>query len=238
MRKFKVRPKYKITHKEMQPEDRPLERLINKGPQALSNPELLAVLLGKDFNWKGHQDTAINIAHRVFRKYDIKNLSQASIGELEKIFGIGKIRAVHIQAIFELGRRLASHTEEYHPVIETPEDVCKILGPEMKALEQEVIKVLLLDTRNRIIKIEEVTKGGLDMNVVHPRELFRSAIDYNASSVIIVHNHPSGDKTPSDADIMLTKKIVEAGEIVGIEVQDHIIIGNNDFTSFRERELI
>lgn len=233
MRKFKVRPKYKITHKEMQPEDRPLERLINKGPQALSNPELLAVLLGKDFNWKGHQDTAVNVAHRVFRKYDIKKLSQASTGELEKIFGIGKIRAVHIQAIFELGRRLASHTEEYHPVIETPEDIYKILGPEMQSLEQESVKIVLLDSRNRVIKCEDVFKGSLNMNIVHPRELFKSAIDNNASSIVVVHNHPSGDPEPSEDDIRVTKKLIDAGKLLGIKVVDHMVIGNNKFVSIK-----
>ena len=233
MRKLKVRPKYKITHKEMQPEDRPLERLVNKGPQALSNPELLAVLLGKDFNWKGHQDTAINVAHRVFRKYNIKKLSQASTGELEKIFGIGKIRAVHIQAIFELGRRLASHTEEYHPVIETPEDVYKILGPEMQSLEQENARVVLLDSKNRLIKVENISLGSLNANIVHPRELFRSAIDNNAASLVVVHNHPSGDPEPSEDDIKVTKKLIDAGKLLGIKVLDHMVIGNNNFVSIK-----
>lgn len=222
-----------IRFKDLQPEDRPLQRLINKGPQALSNPELLAVLLGKDFKWKGYQDTAINVAHRVFKKYNIKQLSQASIGELEKIFGIGKIRAAHIQAIFELARRLASYTNGERPEINEPKDVFRILGPEMQSLKQECVKVVLLDSRNRVIKCEEVTKGSLDANVVHPREVFRSAIENNAYSIILVHNHPSGDPEPSNEDIKITKEIVKAGKILGIEVKDHIIIGDNRFASLK-----
>ena len=226
------------TKKKIHLENRPLTRLIQKGPQALSNPELLTILLGKDVNWNGRRETAFDLAHRVFRKYDLKRLSQASSGELEKIFGIGKVRSAQIQAVFELGRRVASHREELNPIIETPQDVYDILGPEMQALEQEVVKVILLDSRNRVIKVEDISKGSLDTNVVHPRELFRSAIDNNAASIVILHNHPSGDSEPSEADITLTKRIVEAGNIVGIEVQDHVIVGSNKFMSFRDKGLI
>lgn len=217
----------------MQPEDRPLQRLINKGPQALSNPELLAVILGKDFDWNGHHDTVINVANRVFSKYNIKQLSQASIGELEKIFGIGTIRAAHIQIIFELARRLNSFTEEFRPKIEYAEDVFKILGPEMQNLKQESAKIILLDSSNRLIKIETISLGTLDANIIHPRELFKSAIDNNASSIILVHNHPSGDPEPSEEDIDVTKKIIKAGKLMEIKVFDHIIIGNNRFSSIK-----
>ncbi len=233
-----VKPKYMIAAKDMQPGDKPLDRLVNKGVGSLSNPELLAILLWTDFDWKGHKDTSINVAHRVFRKYNIKKLSQASVGELEKIFGIGKVRAGQIQAVFELGRRLASHTDGERAVIETPEDVFRILGPEMQGLEQECFKVVLLDNRNRMIKHETVTLGILNSSLVHSRELFRSAIDNNAASIILVHNHPSGDANPSDGDIELTRRIFEVGNIIGIEVKDHIIIGNNSFISFKEKNLI
>ena len=218
----------------MQPQDVPLIRLIQKGPQALSNPELLSILLGKDVNW-GKYKTTFELAHEIFQKYDIKKLSQSSIGELDKIFGIGKIRAAHIQAMFELARRLSSYTEELKPLIEKPEDVFKILSPEMQKLEQECFKVVLLDNRNRMIKHKTVTLGILDTNLIHPRELFRPAIDNNAASIILVHNHPSGDPTPSDADIQITKQIIEAGKLLKIDIQDHIIIGVNSHISLRDK---
>jgi DNA repair protein RadC len=223
---------------QMQPEDRPLQRLINKGPQALSNPELLAIILGKDFNWNGYHDTAINIANRVFSRYNIKQLSQASVGELKKIFGIGIIRAAHIQSIFELGRRLASYTEEFKPKIETANDVFKILGPEMQSLEQESTKIILLDSTNRLIKVESISLGTLNANIIHPRELFKPVIDNNVSSIIVVHNHPSGDPMPSIEDVVITKKIIKAGQTLGIEIKDHVIIGCNKYFSFTESKYL
>jgi DNA repair protein RadC len=168
------------------------------------------------------------------RKYDLKRLAKASIGELEKFFGIGKVRAAQIQAIFELARRVNSYVEDVRPIIEKPEDLFKIVGSEMQDLEQEVLKVLLLDSRNRLIKVEDVFKGSLNESVFSAREIFKLAFDYNAASIILVHNHPSGDAEPSDADIQMTKRIMRLGELLGVNVLDHLIIGNNSFKSVKE----
>jgi DNA repair protein RadC len=215
-------------------QDRPLTRLLQKGVSSLSNAELLAIIFGKDVNWKGRKITALELAQKVLRKYDLKRLAKASIGELEKFFGIGKVRAAQIQAIFELARRVNSYVEDVRPIIEKPEDVFKIVGSEMQDLEQEVLKVLLLDSRNRLIKVEDVFKGSLNESVFSAREIFKLAFDYNAASIILVHNHPSGDAEPSDADIQMTKRIMRLGELLGINVLDHLIIGNNSFKSVKE----
>ena len=212
-------------------QDRPLTRLLQKGVSSLSNAELLAIIFGKDVNWKGRKITALELAQKVLRKYDLKRLAKASIGELEKFFGIGKVRAAQIQAIFELARRVNSYVEDVRPIIEKPEDVFKIVGSEMQDLEQEVLKVLLLDSRNRLIKVEDVFKGSLNENVFSAREIFKLAFDYNAASIILVHNHPSGDAEPSEQDIKVTKNVIKIGKLLKVGVLDHIIIGNKDFKS-------
>jgi DNA repair protein RadC len=219
----------KIYSKKLQ--DKPLTRLLQKGVNSLSNAELLAIIFGKDVNWKGRKITALELAQKVLRKYDLKRLAKASIGELEKFFGIGKVRAAQIQAIFELARRVNSYVEDVRPIIEKPEDVFKIVGSEMQDLEQEVLKVLLLDSRNRLIKVEDVFKGSLNENVFSAREIFKLAFDYNAASIILVHNHPSGDAEPSEQDIKVTKNVIKVGKLLKVDVLDHIIIGNKDFKS-------
>ena len=216
-------------------QDRPLTRLLQKGVSSLSNAELLAIIFGKDVNWKGRKITALELAQKILRKYDLKRLAKASIGELEKFFGIGKVRAAQIQAIFELVRRVNSYVEDVRPIIEKPEDVFKIVGSEMQDLEQEILKVLLLDSRNRLIKVEDVFKGSLNESVFSAREIFKLAFDYNAASIILVHNHPSGDAEPSNDDIFSTKDLIKAGNLIGVRINDHIIIGNNNFVSMREK---
>jgi len=214
--------------------DKPLTRLLQKGVNSLSDAELLAIIFGKDVNWKGRKITALELAQKILRRYDLKRLARASIGELEKFFGIGKVRAAQIQAIFELARRVNSYVEDVRPIIQKPEDVFRIVGSEMKDLEQEVLKVFLLDSRNRLIKVEDVFKGSLNENVFSPREIFKLAFDYNAASIILVHNHPSGDAEPSEEDLKATTNILKVGHMIGIEVLDHIIIGNNVFISLRK----
>lgn len=221
----------------MRIENRPLTRLIQKGVGALSNPELLTILLGKDVD-KGMYKTAFELAHEIFQKYDIKDLSKASLGELDQISGVGKIRAAQIQAVFELARRLASYSEEIMPTVETSKEVYNLLKETMRNLNHEAVKVVLLDARNRVIRIKDLFRGTLDSSITHPREIFKQAIQNSASSIIIVHNHPSGDPTPSPNDIAVTQKIVKAGELLGIEVRDHVIIGNNKHVSLVEDDYI
>ena len=218
--------------KEMRLEDRPLQRLIKKGPQVLSDVELLAIIL-----WKINNCSVLNKVSEIFKKYNLKTLSEASVGELKKIIG-DEVKTCQIVACFELARRLASYADEERPSIETAEDIYKILGPEMQVLKQECVKVILLDSRNRMIKAETISLGTLDADIIHPREIFKAAIDNNAASIILVHNHPSGYANPSTDDIMITKDIVKSGEILGIEVKDHIIIGNKKYISLKENDYI
>lgn len=221
----------------MKIENRPLTRLIQKGVSALSNPELLTILLGKDVD-KGKYKTTFELAHEIFQKYDIKNLSKASLGELDQISGVGKVRAAQIQAVFELARRVATYSEDIKPTIETPKDVYDLLGEGMKNLNQEMVKVILLDAQNRVIRVKDVFRGTLDSSITHPREILKQAIQNSASSIIIVHNHPSGDPTPSPNDIAVTQKIMKSGEMLGIEVRDHIIIGHDNHVSLVEDDYI
>jgi len=214
--------------KEMKLEDRPLQRLIRKGPQALSNVELLAIIL-----WRLNNSSVFEKVSEIFKKYNLKTLSEASVAELKKIIG-DEVKACQIVACFELARRLASFKEELRPIIEGPEDVYKIVGPEMQALKQECVKVLLLDSRNRLIKVETVSLGTLNENVIHPREVFKPAIENSAASIILVHNHPSGDAEPSEEDIFLTRDIIKAGKILDIKLKDHLIIGNTGFMSIKD----
>jgi DNA repair protein RadC len=218
--------------KEMKLEDRPLQRLIRKGPQALSNVELLAIIL-----WRLNNSSVFEKVSEIFKKYNLKTLSEASVAELKKIIG-DEVKACQIVACFELARRLASFKEELRPLIEGPEDVYKIVGPEMQALKQECVKVLLLDSRNRLIKVETVSLGTLNENVIHPREVFKPAIENSAASIILVHNHPSGDAEPSDFDIEITREIMKAGKIIGIRFQDHVVIGSKGFISLANENLI
>jgi len=218
--------------KEMKLEDRPLQRLIRKGPQALSNVELLAIIL-----WKLKNSSVFEKVSEIFKKYNLKTLSEASVSELKKIVK-DEVKACQIVACFELARRLASFKEELRPVIEGPEDVYKIVGPEMQALKQECVKVLLLDARNKLIKVETVSLGTLNENVIHPREVFKPAIENSAASIILVHNHPSGDAEPSDSDIEITREIMKVGEIIGIKLQDHLLLGSKGFISLANKNLI
>ncbi|MFH8086983.1 MAG: DNA repair protein RadC [Candidatus Aenigmatarchaeota archaeon] len=212
--------------KDLRKEDRPLERLIEKGPEALSNAELLAIAL-----WKLKNCSVFEKASEVLKKKNVKRLFECSVGELENLIG-DKIKACQIASCFELAKRALSYVEE-KPLIESPEDVYKILGPEMQGLKQEVVKVVLLDSRNRLIKVETVSVGSLNENLVHPRDVFRKAIENNAASIILVHNHPSGDAEESEEDIKVTKNIIKAGDILGIEVKDHIVIGDNSFVCLK-----
>jgi DNA repair protein RadC len=213
--------------KDMKLEDRPLQRLIKKGSQALSDIELLAIIL-----WKINKCSVLNKVSEIFKKYNLKTLSEASVAELKKIVK-DEVKACQIVACFELARRLASFKEELRPIIESPEDVYKIVGPEMQALKQECIKVLLLDSRNRLIKVETVSLGTLNENVIHPREVFRPAIENNAASIILVHNHPSGDAEPSNEDLKVTKAIMKVGKLLGINLEDHVVIGSGKFISLK-----
>ncbi len=218
--------------------ERPRERLLKYGSEALSLQEILALILGRGIAG----ESVMTTAHRILSRFgNLKNLASASIEELSKIKGVGLAKAAQIKAAFELGRRKEENIfyDLYSKrPIKSPEDVVKLVRNKLKGKKKEYFLVLLLSTRNKLINIVEVSKGSLDSNIVHPREVFKEAISASAASCIFVHNHPSGDSTPSQDDIHITKRLKEVGEIIGIDVLDHIIVTDTDFASLRERSLL
>lgn len=215
-------------------DDRPREKLIKNGANTLSDSELLAIILGTG----NKKESVINVSNKLFSKYNVKSLSRLSIGTLKKELGIGDAKACQIIACFELGRRLARFKDDKKPLIKDAKSLAKIFIPEMSSLKKEHFKGIYLDSRKRIIREETIFIGSLNESVIHPREIFEIALNENAAALILLHNHPSGDPKPSSEDIEITKELVKAGDILGIPVLDHIIIGNQKYTSLREKGLI
>ena len=215
-------------------DDRPREKLIKNKPKSLSDSELLAIILGTG----NKKESVINVTSKLLGKYNIKSLSRTDIGTLKKELGIGDAKACQIVACFELGRRLARFKEDKKFLIKSAKDIAKIFIPEMSSLKKEHFKGIYLNSRKKVIKEETIFIGSLNESVIHPREIFRIALNENAAALILIHNHPSGDPKPSIRDIEITKELVKAGDIIGIPVMDHIIIGSNNYFSFREKDLI
>jgi len=228
------RPRQKLKLKDLPEDERPRERLMKLGPSALSNTELLAIILRSGTA----EENVLGMSAQLLQRHNISELSRVSISQLEKIRGIGKSKACQISACFELGRRLASHTVKRSPLIKTSGDAVRIYGPEMKHLKKEHLKAVLLDSRCRLIKDETVSIGSLDANIVHPREVYRLALLESASYVMLMHNHPSGDPTPTREDIEATRKLSAAGNAIGIPLIDHLVIGNGKFVSMRSAGLM
>ena len=214
--------------------ERPRERMQKFGAEALSAPEILAIILGS-----GAGESVMVTAQRLLSQFgNLTGIAAASIEELSKIKGIGLAKATKIKASCELANRLHGGSEVTEkPKIKNPADIAGLVGGRLRNKQKEHFLALLLDTRNQVFKIAEISVGSLDTNIVHPREVFKEAIAGSAASVIFAHNHPSGDCTPSTDDIELTKRLVQAGQIIGIEVLDHIIIGNNSHLSLKSEGL-
>lgn len=221
--------------RELPPEQRPRERMLKEGPVGLSDIDLLAIMLRTGTANTSAMELA---AEMVGRFRDLRALSQASIEELIQIKGIGEVKAVQIKAALELGRRLACMPAEERVVIRCPEDAVSLVMEDLRSLDKEYFQAILLNTKNQVLARETISIGTLNSSVVHPRELFKIAIRRSAAAVILVHNHPSGDPTPSREDIILTKRLMEAGQIIGIDVLDHLVIGDNRFTSLKSKGLI
>jgi DNA repair protein RadC len=216
-------------------EERPRERMLRFGPQHLSNAELIALLLRTGSTG----ESVMTLSHRVLGKTEgLKGLTRISLQELMEIHGIGPAKAVQIMAGVELGQRISRLSPEDRYVIRSPEDAAQYVMDELRFQNQEHFVCLFLDTKNQVICKKCVFKGSLNASVVHPREIFHEAIRSSAAAVICVHNHPSGDPTPSPEDIYVTERLVEAGRILGIEVLDHLIIGDYVFFSMREKGII
>lgn len=219
--------------------ERPYEKMVKNGPQVLSDAELLATIIRSGTM----NETSVGLAQRVLKGDDSDSglafLNDVSLEELTKIKGIGKVKAIQIKAVMELAKRIAASAVcKDKQFIRSPGDVSRIVMEEMRFLKQESFNVIMLDAKNRMIKNQTVFIGSLTASLVHPREVFSEAIRRRCASVILVHNHPSGDPTPSEEDIRTTRRLVESGDILGINVVDHIIIGDSKFTSLKEQGLM
>jgi DNA repair protein RadC len=226
-----VLSEYKVRITDLPLDERPRERLIKFGAESLSNAELLAIILRTGTQ----SDNVINLSNRILKDYTLPQLSRANVSELSKIHGIKTAKATQIAAAFELARRLESHSDKPKPKIKTQEDAYKLIAPKLRNLKKETFKALYLDTKNQLIKMETISIGSLDASVVHPREVFKKAIQESAAAIILAHNHPSGDPEPSPEDIELTKRLLESGNLIGIEVLDHIIVGDGEYVSLKEK---
>lgn len=228
--------KHSFTVHDLPLSDRPRERLFKLGSEALSAQEILELILGR--GTKG--ESVMVTAQKLLSQFgNLKNLASASIEELRQIKGIGPAKAAQIRAAFELSKRLEDLPGEAAKItVKSPEDVIKTARTLLKGKKKEHFLILCLDTRNHLIKTNVVSIGSLDCSIVHPREVFKEAISSSASSVIFIHNHPSGDPTPSDDDIKMTKRLIEAGEIIGIDVLDHIVICDREHLSMKAKNLI
>lgn len=215
--------------------ERPRERLQKFGISALSAQEILALILGRGVSGESVMVTAQRLLSRFG---SLKGMADASVEELSQIKGIGIAKASQIKAAFEMANRLKGYAEVGDkPVVKTPDDVMGLVRGRLRGKKKEYFLALLLDTRGQLIKVSEISVGSLDTSIVHPREAFKEAISASAASVIFVHNHPSGDPEASEDDIKLTRRLAEVGEIVGIDVLDHIIIGDKKYLSLKGKGL-
>ncbi len=224
-----IQAKKKI--KEMPKIERPREKLVKYGPDKLTDSELLAILLGS--GKKGLN--VVELAKRILMKFGKDNLPNVSYDSLRRTFGLGQVKACQIVACFELGKRFLK--DKKSQIYLTPEDVWRELK-DLKDHKKEHFVVFYLDARNQEIKREIISVGSLNANLVHPREVFEPAVRNLAAQIILAHNHPSGDSEPSEDDLEITKRLVESGKILGIEVVDHIIVAKDGFVSFKEKKLI
>ena len=217
-------------------EERPVEKLLSSGPETLSNAELLAVILRT--GTRG--ENIISLSTRIISEFDgLDGLLDAGIEEISTIKGVKNIKASQILALGELVKRINKLTlTKDSRNISSPKDVAEYVMKEMMFLKQEILKVIMLDTKNNIIGIKDVFKGSLNTSIVHPREIFKEAIKKSSSSIIICHNHPSGDPTPSKEDINITIRLKECGKIMGIDLLDHLIVGKDKFVSLKEKGII
>lgn len=223
-----------FTIRDLPKEERPRERLVKFGEQALSAQELLQVILGRGI---AGESVAVTAQKLLSQSGSLQKLSEASIAELSAVRGIGPAKATQIKAVFEIGRRVSTHTIPYKSKeLTDPKKVYELIKSKLKDYHKEHFYLIALNSRNH--SIAEVSVGSLNASVVHPREVFSEAIKHKAASVVFAHNHPSGDPEPSEEDLEITKRLVETGKILGIEVTDHIIVAGNRFLSFKEKGLL
>lgn len=224
----------RYTIKDMPESERPRERLLEKGAEALSDAELLAIMLRVG----NAQETAVGLAQRILRETNgLRGLAAMNATELTNIKGIGPAKVAQIKGALELGKRLYEE-QRRKKVIRTPEDAAQYVESDMRYLDREHLGVLCLDSKNNVIAFEKISIGTVNASLAHPRECFKAAIKHSAVAVIFVHNHPSGDPTPSNEDVQLTKQLKNAANLLGIDLLDHIIIGDGDWRSLKEKGLM
>jgi len=223
---------YRIRIKELPEDLRPRERLIRQGPEVLTVVELLAVLLRTGTSSMSALDLA---ALLLAKSGGLLGVTECSVEELCSIKGLGPAKAAQLKAAIELGRRLSAEVSGPRQLIRTPVDVHNLLKERMRYCDREHFLAVFLNTKHHVITVETISVGSLNSSLVHPRELFKNSIKRSAAALILVHNHPSGDPAPSIEDIEITRRLVEVGNIIGIQVLDHIIIGENGFVSMKDQ---
>lgn len=224
-----------FTIKDLPENERPRERLAKYGAELLSNAELLAIILRSGTRY----DSAINIANKLLKNESgIKHLYELSFEELKSIKGIGIAKASQIKAALELGRRLRSFKDSNAIYIKSPGDAAELVMEEMRHLKKECLKIILLNIKNMVVSVKDISIGSLNSSIVHPREIFVEAIKMSCASIILCHNHPSGDPSPSQEDLSVTRRIHEAGKIIGIDLIDHIIVGDGRYISLKEKNIV
>jgi len=212
--------------------DRPRERLVRQGAASLSNQELIAILLRTGTK----NESVLVLANRILSSFDkIQDLRDATVEQLMEVKGVGQAKAVQILAAAEVGKRLYRKHSEGRYTIRAPEDAAAYLMTDMTSLTQEHFVVLFLNVKNEVLHKQTIFIGSLNSSIVHPRDIFREAVKRSAASIICAHNHPSGNPAPSPEDISVTKRLLEAGALMGIELLDHVIIGDHQFISLKEK---
>jgi len=232
----KVKPngRASLTIKELPADGRPREKLKALGPGALSDGELLAIIL----RMGTHGESVVDLSHRLLKTYGgLAGLARVSFAGLCEVHGLGEAKACQLKAALEMGRRLLLAQPEERLQVRSPADLVPILMLEMGPLDQETLRVVLLNTKNQVIKFSDVYRGSLNSSLVRVAEVFKEAVRVNAAAIIVAHNHPSGDPTPSPEDARVTEQIVAAGKLLEIEVLDHLVIGERTYVSLREKRL-
>lgn len=227
-------PEYNIQMRQLPAEMRPRERLAANGPQALSTGELLAILLRSG----SRGESVLRLAERIITQFgSVKGVASATLLELSQVKGVGMAKAAQLMAAVEIGKRLSTYVDAPRAVIRSPEDLANLVSYDMRFLPQEQFKVFLLDARHQVLRERVATSGGLMSSLVDCREVFREAIGANCAAVAVCHNHPSGDPTPSAEDISITRRLNEAGKLLGVDLLDHVIIGDGRWVSMKQRGL-
>ncbi|MFN8511997.1 MAG: DNA repair protein RadC [Chloroflexia bacterium] len=229
-----ARPLYRLTIKEMPADERPQEKMKLRGPGSLSTGELIAIILRTGLPG----ETVVDIAQRLLVNHGgLLGLSRADYGDLCKERGLGEVKAAKLLACVELARRLALEKPDERMRIQSPEDIAAILSSEMAALDQEELRVVLLNTKNEVLRVVTVYRGSVNAAQIRVAEVFKEAVRQNAPSLVVAHNHPSGDPTPSADDVAVTRELVKAGQLLDIEVLDHLVIGDGRHVSLRRKGL-